>query len=173
MTPLFKAYSLIPSSRLTGTHEEEDIRIDWVCYYRDVPLPCRYLIQDFDKLVETAEINEDRDYLRWIQQRTNNLLNREEVEELQQYLNEKYGLDLHTETMRVPIPVNALPWFREHYVDSMVVLSGRDDPFTLSTCIVGMVSPYKNLNHVHTVREFLQEIDKQQSYRKYWKNLEN
>jgi hypothetical protein len=160
---LYKAYSLIPSSRLTGNHEEEDIRIDWVCYFRDENLPCATLLENFDDLVQTAEIHEDRDYLRWIQQRTNNLLKREEVEELEAYLHEKYDFPIYIENMRFPVKLQDLPWFKENYVDSMIILSGRDDPFTLSTCIVGMVSPYKDLSNVFTVREFLNEIDKQQS----------
>jgi len=166
MDPLFKAFSLIPSSRLTGMHEEDDIRIDWVCYFRDENLPCRSLILKFDELAHTAKRTGDEDYLMWVQQRTNNLLKRDEVQELKEYLTEKYALPMFTETMPVPIHINALPWFKENYVDSMVILSGRDDPFTLSTCIIGMVSPYKNLAHVHTVREFLREVDKQQSSKK-------
>ena len=167
MLSLFKAYSLIPSSRLMGPHEEEDIRIDWVVYFRDENLPCHRLVQCYEDLCQAAELNDDRGYLRWIQQRTNNLLVNEEVEELTEYLTEKYSLPVYVETMPQSINVNDLPWFKEDYVDSMIILSGRDDPFTLSSCIVGMVSPFKDLAHVATVKEFLNEIDRQGASRKF------
>lgn len=167
MLHLHKAYSLIPSSRLTGLHEEEDIRIDWVCYLRDEHLPVHKFVKNFEALRKTAEENQDRGYLRWLQQRTNNLLQTEEVEELEEYLKEKYGMPLYLERIPLPVDVNDLPWFKEDYVDSFIILSGRNDPFILSTCIVGMVSPYKNLLHVETVKEFLAEVDRQNSSRKF------
>jgi hypothetical protein len=164
---LYKAYSLIPSSRLTLPHDEEDIRIDWVCYLRDESLPCHKYIKNFAELSKSAELNHDIRYLRWLQQRTNNLLQYSEVEELKEYLSEKYGLPVYLETIPLPIDVNNLPWFKEDYVNSMVILSGRDDPFTLSMCIIGMVAPFKNISSVDTVKEFLAEIDRQQSRKKF------
>ena len=164
---LYKAYSLIPSSRLTGLHEENDIRIDWVCYLRDEHLPCYKFVKNFEALRQAAEENNDRGYLRWLQQRTNNLLKKEEVDELEGYLKEKYGMALYLEHIPLPVDVNDLPWFKEDYVDSFIILSGRDDPFTLSSCIVGMVSPYKDLSNVDTVKEFLAEVDRQNASRKF------
>ncbi|QPJ62545.1 MAG: hypothetical protein G3M70_11955 [Candidatus Nitronauta litoralis] len=164
---LYKAYSLIPSSRLTLPHEEEDIRIDWVCYLRDHNLPCNKFIKNFEELRRSAEENHDPGYLRWLQQRTNNLLESEEVEELKEYLSEKYGLPVYIENVPLPIDVNNLPWFKEDYVNSMVILSGRDDPFTLSCCIVGMVAPFKNISSVDTVKQFLAEVDRQRSSKNY------
>lgn len=167
MWVLYKAYSLIPSSRLTLPHEEEDIRIDWVCYLRDENLPCHKFIKNFEELRQSAEANNDRGYLRWLQQRTNNLLQYEEVEELKEYLHEKYGLQVYLENIPLPINVNDLPWFKEDYVDSMVILSGRDDPFILSTCIIGMVAPFKDISSVDTVKAFLAEVDRQNSRKKF------
>ncbi len=164
---LFKAYSLIPSSRLTLPHEEEDIRIDWVCYLRDEHLPIHKYIKNFEDLRVSAEVNDDRRYMRWLQQRVNNLLQKSEVEELKEYLSEKYGLPIYLETIPLPVNVNDLPWFKEDYVDSMVILSGRDDPFILSLCIIGMVAPFKNLSSVDTVKEFLAEVDRQQTGKKF------
>lgn len=162
---LYKAYSLVPSTRLLGDHTEEDIRIDWICHMRDIPIPCRTVVDKFEILKDQAELTGDDEYLRWIQQRCNNLLRKEEVEELTRYLNEKYEFPLYVETMPIPIPARDLPWFKEDFVYSMIVLSGRDDPFTLSTCIVGMVSPYRNMNNVNTVNEFLREVEMQRKHK--------
>lgn len=161
MLKLYKAYSLIPSSRLTGEHEEQDIRIEWVCYFRDDPLPCAKIVENFEQIHEMEEEDDVAGYRRWIQSRVNNLIRKEEKEELERYLLQKYNMPVYFE--RIPIPINAknLPWFKEKYINSMIILNGPDDPFTLETCIVGMVSPFKNLNNVNTVREFLSEIDRQ------------
>ncbi len=160
MLNLYKAYSLIPSSRLSGEHEEDDIRIEWICYFRDDPLPCAKIVENYEEMRELNEEHDAEGYRRWIQSRVNNLIREEEKEELEQYLIQKYDMPVYFE--RIPIPINAkdLPWFKEKYINSMVILNGRDDPFTLESCIVGMVSPFKNLNNVNTVREFLREIDR-------------
>jgi len=161
MPKLYKAYSLIPSSRLTGEHEDADIRIEWICYSRDDALPCARIVENFEQLPEMDDDQDPEGYKRWIQSRVNNLIRHEEKEELERYLLQKYDLPVYFE--RIPIPINAkdLPWFKEKYINSMVILNGRDDPFKLESCIVGMVSPYKNLNNVNTVLEFLREIDRQ------------
>ena len=161
MFKLYKAYSLIPSSRLTGEHEEDDIRIEWICYFRDDPLPCAQIVENYQHLLEMDEDHDADGYGRWIQSRVNNLIREEEREDLEQYLLQKYDLPVYFEPIRIPINAKNLPWFKEKYIDSMVILNGRDDPFKLESCIVGMVSPFKNLNSINTVREFLREIDRQ------------
>ncbi|CCQ89454.1 hypothetical protein NITGR_1050017 [Nitrospina gracilis 3/211] len=158
---LYKAYSLIPSTRLTMDHEEDDIRIEWIVYFRDEPLPVPKIIANYPQALEMNEEQSAPEYLRWIQSRVNNLLLEEEKEELERYLTEKYGMSAYFEKMAIPIDVKKLPWFRERYINSMVILHERGDPFILNSCIVGMVSPFKNFNTVHTVSEFLQEIDRQ------------
>ncbi len=155
MIKLYRTYTIIPSSRLTGQYEEKDMRIDWICYLRDEPvLPYRYLIRDYDALKESGED------MNWIHQRANNFLTREEVEELRKYLNLKYGFDLESEEFEAPIHPRDLPWFKEKYVNSTIILRDQDDPFSLSLCILGMVSPIRDLNTVQTVDEFLREIDR-------------
>jgi len=158
---LYKAYSLIPSSRLTGDHEEDDIRIEWIVYFRDDPLPLQQVLENYPQALEMDEEKTAPEYMRWIQSRVNNLLREEEKEELEDYLDQKYGLPVYFEKMQVPINIKKLPWFKEKYINSMIILHERHDPFMLNSCVVGMVSPVKNLNAVNTVREFLQEIDRQ------------
>ncbi len=150
---LYRPYSIIAATRLMGELEEKDIRIDWVCYFRDEPLiPCHHMIADYSELVESGE---DRG---WLQRRANNFLNEEELEELRDFLKRKFALDVEVEKFNTPIHSKALPWFKEKYVNSMIILSESGEP--LSASFVGMVSPFKNITSVNTVNELLREMEK-------------
>ncbi len=153
---LFRAYSLVPSSRLTGDFNDKHMRVDWVCYLRDEPLlPYIDLVEDYLRLKNSGE------NLTWIKERANNFLTHSEVIELRSYLKKKYDFSLDVEEFRAPINMKELSWFKEKYVNNTIVLSDNDDPFRLSVGILGMVSPFKKMATVHTVGEFLQEIDRQ------------
>lgn len=153
---LYRPYTLIPSSRLYADYEEKDIRIDWICYVRDLPLmPYQDLIEDYAKLKESEE------NMRWIIERANNFLSETEMEELGYYLEQKYGFSVDVEKFKSPLNVKKLPWYKENHVNSTIILRDVDEPFCLSVSILGMVSPIKDLDTVRTVNEFLEEIDKQ------------
>ncbi len=153
---LFRPFTLISSSRLSGDYEEKAIRIDWICYLRDKPLmPYPRLLENYAQLQRAGED------LAWIIERANNFLSQEEVEELTRYLEQKYGFSLEVETFKAPLNVNKLTWFKEKHVNSTIILRDIDEPFCLSISMLGMVSPIKDLDSVRTVNEFLQEIDRQ------------
>ena len=153
---LYRAYSLVPSSRLTGEFNELQMRVDWICYLRDQPLiPYKDLIDDYTDMENSGE------NLSWVQERANNFLTEEEVEELRIYLKKKYDFSIDIEEFYSPITLRNLPWFKEKYVNNTIVLSDNEEKLKLSVGILGMVSPFKKLENVHTVNELICEIDKQ------------
>lgn len=153
---LYRPYTLIPSSRLSADYEEKDIRIDWICYVRDVPLlPFSDLIENYAKLKESEE------NMSWIIERTNNFLSESEVEELGYYLEKSYGFTVDVETFVPPLNIKKLPWFKENHVNGAIILRDMHEPFCLSVSILGMASPIKDIDSFRTVNEFLEELDKQ------------
>lgn len=153
---LYRAYSLVPSSRLTGDFNETQMRVDWICYLRDRPLiPYRDLIEDYSSMENSGE------NLSWVQERANNLLTETEVEELRVFLKKKYDFSIDIEEFYSPITLKDLPWFKEKYVNNTIVLSDKEEKNKLSVGVLGMVSPFKNLDSIGTVNELICEIDKQ------------
>ena len=99
--------------------------------------------------------------IKWIIERINNFLSEVEVEELDRYLELRYGFSLDVEAFETPLNLGELPWFKENHVDSAIICRDPNEPFCLSVSILGMVSPIKDMDSVRTVNEFLEEIDKQ------------
>jgi hypothetical protein len=153
---LYRAYSLVPSSRLTGEFNEAHMRVDWICYLREKPLiPYRDLIEDYIDMENNGES------LSWVQERANNFLTEPEVDELRVYLKKKYDFSIDIEEFYSPITLKDLPWFKEKYVNNTIVLSDNEADSKLSVGVLGMVSPFKKLDTVNTVNELIYEIDKQ------------
>jgi hypothetical protein len=153
---LYHAFSLIDSSRLlSGQNPENFVKVDWVCYLRDEPLiPYDQLIVDFQDALRT-----DKEKL-WIQRRANYLLSLEEVEELKLYLEKQYSFTIQVEAVKLPIEVEHIPLFNEIDITGTIILRDRDEPFSLSVGIIGMVSGHRDLINIQTVGELLGEIDK-------------
>ena len=153
---LFRAFSLINSSRLlSGQNPDNFVKVDWVCYLRDEPLlPFESLIQDYNNLSETGKAK------LWIERRANYLLSQPEVDELKKYLEKKYSFSIDVEQVSLPILAENLVEFKEQDITGTIILRDRDEPFSLSINIVGMVSSYRDLINVRTVDELLGEIDR-------------
>ena len=153
---LFRAFSLINSSRLlSGQNPDNYVKVDWVCYLRDEPLlPFEILIEDYHNLDETGKAK------LWIERRANYLLSQPEVDELKKYLEKKYSFSIEVEQVSLPILAENLVEFKEQDITGTIILRDRDEPFSLSINIVGMVSSYRDLINVRTVGELLGEIDR-------------
>jgi hypothetical protein len=153
---LFRAFSLINSSRLlSGQNPDNYVKVDWVCYLRDEPLlPFEILIEDYHNLDETGKAK------LWIERRANYLLSQPEVDELKKYLEKKYSFSIDVEQVSLPILAENLVEFKEQDITGTIILRDRDEPFSLSINIVGMVSSYRDLINVRTVDELLGEIDR-------------
>ena len=153
---LFRAFSLINSSRLlSGQNPDNYVKVDWVCYLRDEPLlPFEILIEDYHNLDETGKAK------LWIERRANYLLSQPEVDELKKYLEKKYSFSIDVEQVSLPILAENLVEFKEQDITGTIILRDRDEPFSLSINIVGMVSSYRDLINVLTVDELLGEIDR-------------
>jgi hypothetical protein len=153
---LFRAFSLINSSRLlSGQNPDNYVKVDWVCYLRDEPLlPFEILIEDYHNLDETGKAK------LWIERRANYLLSQPEVDELKKYLEKKYSFSIDVEQVSLPILAENLVEFKEQDITGTIILRDRDEPFSLSINIVGMVSSYRDLINVRTVGELLGEIDR-------------
>ena len=153
---LFRAFSLINSSRLlSGQNPDNYVKVDWVCYLRDEPLlPFEILIEDYHNLDETGKAK------LWIERRANYLLSQPEVDELKKYLEKKYSFSIEVEQVLLPILAENLVEFKEQDITGTIILRDRDEPFSLSINIVGMVSSYRDLINVRTVDELLGEIDR-------------
>ena len=153
---LFRAFSLIDSSRLlSGQNPDNFVKVDWVCYLRDEPLrPFESLIEDYHNLSETGKAK------LWIERRANYLLSQPEVDELKKYLEKKYSFSIEVEEVSLPVLAENLVEFKELDITGTIILRDRDEPFSLSINIVGMVSSYRDLINVRTVGELLGEIDR-------------
>ena len=153
---LFRAFSLINSSRLlSGQNPDNYVKVDWVCYLRDEPLlPFESLIEDYHNLSETGKAK------LWIERRANYLLSQPEVDELKKYLEKKYSFSIEVEEVSLPVLAENLVEFKELDITGTIILRDRDEPFSLSINIVGMVSSYRDLINVRTVDELLGEIDR-------------
>ena len=153
---LYYAFSLIDSSRLlSGQNPETFVRVDWVCYLRDEPLiPYAQLIENFDYLPNT-----DKEKL-WIQRRANYLLSQPEVDELKLYLEKQYSFSIEVEEAKLPLNAEKIPVFKEKDITGTIILRHRDEPFSLSVGIIGMVSGHRDLVNIQTVGELLGEIDR-------------
>jgi hypothetical protein len=153
---LYHAFSLIDSSRLlSGQNPETFVKVDWVCYLRDEPLVSyERLIENFHNLPQTGKEKI------WIQRRANYLLSQEEVEELKLYLEKQYAFSVEVEAVELPLKVEKIPQFNEKDVTGTIILRDRDEPFSLSVGIIGMVSGHRDLVNIQTVGELLGEIDR-------------
>ena len=153
---LFHAFSLIDSSRLlSGQNPDNFVKVDWVCYLRDEPLLLfESLIEDYHNLSETGKAK------LWIERRANYLLSQPEVDELKKYLEKKYSFSIEVEEVSLPVLAENLVEFKELDITGTIILRDRDEPFSLSINIVGMVSSYRDLINVRTVDELLGEIDR-------------
>jgi hypothetical protein len=153
---LFRAFSLIDSSRLlSGQNPDNFVKVDWVCYLRDEPLlPFEILIEDYQNLPEKGKAK------LWIERRANYLLSQPEVDELKKYLEKKYSFSIEVEEISLPVLAENLAEFNEQDITGTIILRDRDEPFSLSINIVGMVSSYRDLINVRTVDELLGEIDR-------------
>ena len=153
---LFRAFSLIDSFRLlSGQNPDNFVKVDWVCYLRDEPLlPFESLIEDYHNLSETGKAK------LWIERRANYLLSQPEVDELKKYLEKKYSFSIEVEEVSLPVLAENLVEFKEQDITGTIILRDRDEPFSLSINIVGMVSSYRDLINVRTVGELLGEIDR-------------
>jgi len=151
---LYHAFSLIDSSRLLSNENSENfVKVDWVCYLRDEPLvPYEQLIENFQNLSKTAKL--------WIQRRANYFLSHEEVEELKLYVEKQYSFSVEVEAAKTPLRVEQLPRFNEQDITGTIILRDRDEPFSLSVGIIGMVSGHRDLINIQTVGELLGEIDR-------------
>ena len=153
---LYHAFSLIDSSRLlSGQNPETFVKVDWVCYLRDEPLTSYdQLIENFHNLPQTGKEKI------WIQRRANYLLSQEEVEELKLYLEKQYAFTVEVKAVQLPLKLKNIPQFNEKDVTGTIILRDRDEPFSLSVGIIGMVSGHRDLVNIQTVGELLGEIDK-------------
>ena len=153
---LFRAYSLIDSSRLlSGQNPDNYVKVDWVCYLRDEPL------LPFDKIVEKyLDFPETGKATLWIERRANYLLSQPEVDELKEYLEKQYSFSIEVEQVALPVSVEKLVEFNEEDITGTIILRDRNEPFPLSINIIGMVSSYRDLVNVRTVEELLGEIDR-------------
>ena len=153
---LFRAYSLIDSSRLlSGQNPDNYVKVDWVCYLRDEPL------LPFDKIVEKyLDLPENGKAKLWIERRANYLLSQPEVDELKEYLEKQYSFSIEVEQVALPVSVEKLVEFNEEDITGTIILRDRNEPFPLSINIIGMVSSYRDLVNVRTVEELLGEIDR-------------
>ena len=153
---LFRAFSLIDSSRLlSGQNPDNYVKVNWVCYLRDEPLlPFDSLIEDYHNLPETSRAK------LWIERRANYLLSQPEVDELKEYLEKQYSFSIEVQQVSLPIPEKKLIEFNEQDITGTIILRDRDEPFSLSVNIVGMVSGHRDLVNVRTVEDLLGEIDR-------------
>ena len=153
---LFRAFSIIKSSRLlSGQNPENFVKVDWICYLRDEPLvPFENLIEDYLKLPETGKKK------LWTERRANYLLSKAEVKELKEYVEKKYSSSVEVEQVSLPVLVKNLVKFNEKDITGTIILRDRDEPFSLSVNIVGMVSGHRDLVNVKTVEDLLGEIDR-------------
>jgi hypothetical protein len=152
---LYQAFSLIDSSRLlSGQNPETFVKVDWVCYLRDEPLvPYHLLIDNYQDL---PELSKER---LWILRRANYFLSEQEVEELKLYLEQQYSFSIEVKEVKLPLKVEQIPQFNEKDITGTIILRDRDEPFPLSVGIIGMISGYRDLEHIKTVGELLGEID--------------
>ena len=153
---LFRAFSIIKSSRLlSGQNPENFVKVDWVCYLRDEPLvPFESLIEGYLELPETGKKK------LWTERRANYLLSKAEVKELKEYVEKKYSSSVEVEQVSLPVLVKNLVKFNEKDITGTIILRDRDEPFSLSVNIVGMVSGHRDLVNVRTVEDLLGEIDR-------------
>ena len=153
---LYHAFSLIDSSRLlSGQNPESFVRVDWVCYLRDEPLiPYERLIVDFQDLPQTGKKK------LWIQRRANYLLSLEEVDELKIYIEKQYSFSVEIDAVQPPLELEEIPQFNEKDITGTIILRDRNEPFSLSIGIIGMVSGHRDLINIQTVEDLLGEIDR-------------
>ena len=129
--------------------------MDWVCYLRDEPLvPYHQLIENYQGLPETGKEK------LWILRRANYFLSEQEVDELKLYLEKQYSFSIEVEEQKLPLKVEQIPKFNEQDITGTIILRDRDEPFPLSTGIIGMISGYRDLINIRTVGELLGEIDR-------------
>ncbi len=153
---LFRAFSLIDSARLlSGQNPDNYVKVYWVCYLRDEPLlPFDRMIENYHSLTETGKAR------LWVERRANYLLSQSEVDELKEYLEKQYSFSIEIELVDLPVSTDNLVGFNEKDITGTIVLRDRDEPFSLSINIIGMVSSYRDLINVRTVEELLGEIDR-------------
>ena len=153
---LFRAFSIIKSTRLlSGQNPENFVKVDWVCYLRDEPLvPFESLIEGYLELPETGKKK------LWTERRANYLLSKDEVKELKEYVEKKYSSSVEVEQVSLPVLVKNLVKFNEKDITGTIILRDRDEPFSMSVNIVGMVSGHRDLVNVKTVEDLLGEIDR-------------
>ena len=153
---LFRAFSIIKSTRLlSGQNPENFVKVDWVCYLRDEPLvPFESLIEGYLELPETGKKK------LWTERRANYLLSKAEVKELKEYVEKKYSSSVEVEQVNLPVLVKNLVKFNEKDITGTIILRDRDEPFSMSVNIVGMVSGHRDLVNVKTVEDLLGEIDR-------------
>ena len=153
---LFRAFSIIKSARLlSGQNPENFVKVDWVCYLRDEPLvPFESLVEGYLELPETGKKK------LWTERRANYLLSKAEVKELKEYVEKKYSSSVEVEQVRLPVLVKNLVKFNEKDITGTIILRDRDEPFSMSVNIVGMVSGHRDLVNVKTVEDLLGEIDR-------------
>ena len=157
---LYRAYSIIQSSRLlSGQNQENFVKVDWICYLRDEPLvPFYNLIQDYSKLPETGKTK------LWTERRANYLLSESEVKELKEYVEQQYSFSVEVEGVSIPIMAKNLVKFNEKDITGTIILRDRNEPFPLSVNIVGMVAGHRDFVDISTVEELLTEIDRRNSF---------
>ncbi len=153
---LYHAFSLIDSSRLlSGQNPESFVRVDWVCYLRDEPLiPYEQLIMGFQDLPQTGKKK------LWTQRRANYLLSLEEVDELKIYIEKQYSFSVEIDAVQPPLELEEIPQFNEKDITGTIILRDRNEPFSLSIGIIGMVSGHRDLINIQTVEDLLGEIDR-------------
>ena len=96
----------------------------------------------------------------WTERRANYLLSKAEVKELKEYVEKKYSSSVEVEQVNLPVLVKNLVKFNEKDITGTIILRDRDEPFSMSVNIVGMVSGHRDLVNVKTVEDLLGEIDR-------------
>ena len=153
---LYRAYSIIQSSRLLSAQNQENfVKVDWICYLRDEPLvPFYTLIKDYSKLPETGKTK------LWAERRANYLLSEFEVKELKEYVEQQYSFSVEVEGVSLPIMAKNLVKFNEQDITGTIILRDRNEPFPLSVNIIGMVTGHRDFADISTVEDLLTEIDR-------------
>ena len=59
-----------------------------------------------------------------------------------------------------PLELEEIPQFNEQDITGTIILRDRDEPFSLSVGIIGMVSGHRDLINIQTVEDLLGEIDR-------------
>jgi hypothetical protein len=115
---LFRAYSLGNLTR--GGKVYYDVRFNWYCLERPAPVaPYETLIADYERL--------DEQHLSALKKEVDRYFTEEEVVQLKDYLEERYGLALSTE--EVPFPIKQKGIFFEEgsqVIYDFLELSGKE-----------------------------------------------